>query len=568
MAERGLQLTVGFASVTGKRERNEDFVAAVSPPSHQRAVKGIVAAVADGVSGAAGGRDAAELTVRSFLEAYYELPDTLGVDRCAARAIAAVNRWVTVQGRHDSLRRNMATTFSALVLRGRHAHVVHVGDTRIYRLRQHRLQPLTQDHTHPHPDLQHVLYRAVGLEDPLRVDYAVHGLEQHDRYLLCSDGVHSVLSHSRVQVLLERRADPQQTVQEIIDEAMAAGSQDNITALVLDVVEIPAAAHAELALGMAALPLRKPPKIGETIDGFQLLAVLSEGRYSLLMLAKDVQEQTQVVLKFPQPRVASDAVYRHAFIREAWIAQHAASPWVVEIIELPPQRQSCLYSVMPFYAGQTLEQRLTHSSRVGLSEGIDIAIKLSKAIHTLHRRRIIHRDIKPENVLLLANGGFKLLDLGVARLPGLSDTDEGDVPGTPNYLAPELFTGHRGDERSDMFALGVTLFRMFSGGKFPYPMAEAFSRPNLTRRTLLGELRPDLPPWLDAVLARATQVDPSQRYADSMELAFELENGLARGTGKHIGRQPFYERNPVKFWQSVCLLLIIMLVGLLWRGAT
>lgn len=567
MSERGLQVTLGLASVTGKRERNEDFVGTVLPATHQRATKGVVAAVADGVSGAAGGRDAAEVTVRTFLEAYYELPETLGVDRCAARAIAVTNRWVADQARNDSLRKNMATTFSAAIFRGRRAHIVHVGDTRIYRLRQHRVQLLTQDHTHHHPDLQHVLYRAVGLEDPLRVDYAIHGLEQHDRFLLCSDGVHSVLSDARIQALLEQRTDPQQAAQQLVDDALTAGSQDNITAVVLDVVEIPAAAQSELALGMAALPLRKPPKIGDVVDGFQLKTVLSDGRYSILMLAEDTQEHTKVVLKFPQPRVASDEVYRNAFLREAWIAQNAASPWVVDIKELAPERQSCLYSVMPFYEGQTLEQRLMTRPRIGLAEGIDIAIKLSKAIHTLHRRRIIHRDIKPENVFLLANGGFKLLDLGVARLPGLAELDGDEVPGTPNYMAPELFSGNVGDERSDIFALGVTLYRVFSAGKFPFPEAEAFARPNVTRRIPLGEYRPDLPPWLDTVLARATHPESAQRYADSMELAFELENGLARGAGKITAKKPLYERNPVKFWQVVSLLLALTVIGLLMRGA-
>ena len=565
MAERGLQVTLGLATEIGKRPRNEDFVAALIPNGHQRAVKGVVAAVADGVSGSPGGRDAAELAVRGFLDAYYGLPETLGVDRCAARAIASVNRWITAQARQDSLRSDMATTFSAIVLRGRRVHVIHVGDTRIYRLRQQRLQRLTQDHTHHHPDLQHVLYRAIGLEDPLRADYGLHGVEQHDRYLICSDGIHAVLADKKLQSLLEQRNDPQQTAEQLIADALLAGSQDNLTAAVLDVIEIPAGEQADIELAIAAQPIRKPPAVGETIDGFTIQQILSEGRYSCLVLAEDAREHSRVALKFPQPRVASDETYRHAFLRETWIAQNVNSPWVVEIKELEPSRQTCLYSVMPYYEGQTLELRAQTGPRVTLAEGVDIAIKLAKALHSLHRRRIIHRDIKLENVLLLNNGGLKLLDLGVARLPGFPEFANDEVPGTPNFMAPELFAGESGDERSDIFALGVSLYRLFSGGHFPFPEVEAFARPNMVRRTSLGHYRPDLPAWLDAVLARTLLVDKTLRFADTIELAFELENGLVQGAGRITQKKPLYHRNPTRFWQFVSLLLSLVVVGLLLR---
>lgn len=563
MDSESLQVHIGVASACGRRETNDDFAAAHEDVGNGRATREIVAAIADGISGP-GGRFAAETVVRGFIDGYLSQPSTLGVDRASARALAAMNRWVYAQGRQDPALKNAATTFSALVLRGRTAHVVHVGDTRIYRLRDRSLARLTQDHTHDHPDLKHVLHRAVGLEVAVRADYSTHDVKPHDRYLLCSDGVHAVLAHARLKALLEERTAPEDTARRIV-EAAAASSQDNMTALVLDAVTVPSADRLDLETTVAALPLLDLPKPGAIVDDFELLEVVSDGRYSRLYRARDTREPREVILKFPHPRVATEAVYRRAFVREAWVASQVHSPYVAEVIELPAGRRTRLYSVMPYYRGETLEQRLKRAP-IALETGARIGIELAKAVYALNRRRIIHRDIKPENVMLeAATGGVKLLDLGVARLPGLVADETEDVPGTPSYMAPELFDGQAGDERSDVYALGVTLYRLFSGGPYPYGEVEAFLRPRFAKRAPLSRHRPDLPAWLDAVLARALVVNPAERHGDAMELAFELEHNLAHGTRIVTRHVPLIERNPVRFWQVVsALLLAALLAALVW----
>ena len=123
---------------------------------------------------------------------------------------------------------------------------------------------------------------------------------------------------------------------------------------------------------------------------------------------------------------------------------------------------------------------------------------------TLHRAGIIHRDIKPDNVILLAGGGLRLVDLGVARVPLLEDFPAQDIPGTPSYMAPELFSGRAGDEFSDLYALGVTVYRMFTAA-YPYGEIEPFSRPRFGKPVSLSRYRPDLPAWLDAVIGKALQ---------------------------------------------------------------
>ena len=139
----GLKVSVGFASETGPRKRNEDFAGAVFGPELPEPRHDVIAAIADGMSGAKGGRVAAEIAVRGFLDGFCDLPETMEVQRAAAVVLDALNGWIHSQGQRDAGLKGMGSTFTALVLRGHIAHVVHVGDTRAYRLSRDRLTCLT-----------------------------------------------------------------------------------------------------------------------------------------------------------------------------------------------------------------------------------------------------------------------------------------------------------------------------------------------------------------------------------------------------------------------------------------
>jgi serine/threonine protein kinase len=338
-----------------------------------------------------------------------------------------------------------------------------------------------------------------------------------------------------------------------------------MTALVLDVLDLPPADREELTHSIATLPILELPSTGDVIDDFALGDVLSDGRYSRLFKAVDRRQGRDVVLKFPHPRVASEGSYRLAFVREAWVAARVRSLWIGEIIDVPDERQTRLYSVMPFYEGETLEQRLKRPPQLSLSEGTGIATKLSRAVATLHRAGIIHRDIKPDNVILLKNGGLRLVDLGVARVPLLEDFPAEDIPGTASYMAPELFGGQSGDEFSDLFALGVTVYRMFSAA-YPFGEIEPFSRPRFGKPTPLSRYRPDLPAWLDAVIGKALTVDRTQRFGDVIEFAHELENGAMWAKPAAATKPALYDRNPLLFWKLLSAGLIVLVIVLLaWR---
>ncbi len=559
-----LRCEIGFASERGRRPDNQDFGAARIGRPRLDSRPDVVAVVADGVGGHAGGREAAELTVRSFLDGYFSLPGTLGVRQAAARALDAVNSWIVAQGRVDPGLAGMATTFTALILSGRSGHCVHVGDSRLYRFHEEKLEQVSEDHVAGQGDFSHVLRRAVGMEDPVRIDHGSFSLRPLERYLLCSDGVHGALGAKRLRDILGHRAAPQKTAEDLVAAALEAGSADNCTALVVDILDTPPAEADALRDFFGDLPILPPPEPGRILDDYRLDDRLSDGRYSRLMRAQDLRSGAQVVIKFPQPRVAEDRTYRRAFVHEAFVASRVRSPWIAEVIEQPPGRQTRLYSVMPFYDGETLEQRLNREPRVSYAEGAQIATRVGRAVAVLHRAGIIHRDIKPDNILLLKDGGLRLIDLGVARLPQLEDFPAQDIPGTPSYMAPELFAGAAGDEMSDLFALGVTVYRMFARA-YPYGEIEPFSKPRFGAPASLAARRPDLPAWLEGAIARAIAVDPGKRYGDVLEFAFEIENGAQRGRPAEPKRKSLLERNPLVFWQALCALLVLALLAVLAR---
>jgi len=566
-AERtfGIKARVGFFSATGARAANEDFAGAIFGADLPEPRRDIVAAIADGIGSAKGGRVAAETAVRGFLDGMCELPETTEVRRSGAQVLNALSAWMHSQGRRDSSLAGMGCTFTGLVLRGRIAHILHVGDTRAYRLSGQRLTCLTTDHVREDDARRAaVLYRALGVESEARLDYSAQPTARHDRFLLCSDGVHGYMVDDSIADILRDRSAPADTARALVTAALDSGSTDNCTALVLDVMELPSAASADIGAAILQLPIIPVPQGGESIDGFVLKALLSEGRYTRLFAATDEIEGGDVVLKFPKPRVAEVAAYRQAFLREAWVGARVDSPWLGRIIELPQGRQTCLYTVMPLYQGELLETRLSRAPALGLEEGRHIAIKLARAAAALHREGIIHRDIKPDNVILELDGSLKLIDLGVVRVPGLEDFPPENIPGTAGYVAPEMLAGDPGSVASDIYALGVTLFRAFTG-EFPYGPADAAGAALRERPKELAALRPDLPSWVQDALARAIALDPARRYRDMSEFAAEMEAGPARAPGPPRRPLTLYERAPLTFWKGLAALLALALIVSLLR---
>lgn len=550
-------MAAGFASLTGPRADNQDFGGVHQGTALERARHGIIAAVADGVSGGKQGRVAAELAVRALIDGFYAMPETQGPARAMQAPLSAYNRWLHAQGQGETMT-NSATTFTALALRGRRGHIAHVGDSRAWRFSGGRLTCLTVDHVRPEPDLRHVLIRAIGIEPGLRLDHVDIELAEHDRLLLTTDGVHGALSAAKITAILAENASAEATAQRLTRTALDNGGADNATALVLDIVRLPAPDHDGILAGLSALPFADPPKVGDSIDGFRVEWVLSEGRHTILLVATDSEDGSLVVLKFPRREILSDRTLRLAFAREILIAQRVISPFVLAAHPIRPERQTALYGVQPFLEGETMAKRMGHGLPP-ITSGLETATKLIRAVAALHRVDVIHRDITPDNVILTKDGGLKLIDLGVARLPRVEDFRPDEIPGTPGYMAREQFEGNAGDPLTDQFALGVTLYRWFTG-KWPYGEQEAFQRPRFGRPVPPSRHRPEIPSWLDDAILTAIQPDRDARFGDVVELLRTFEGGGTKAVG--MGRKlALIERDPARFWQLVSALLAAALVA-------
>ena len=169
-----------------------------------------------------------------------------------------------------------------------------------------------------------------------------------------------------------------------------------------------------------------------------------------------------------------------------------------------------------------------------------------KAVAVLHRLAIIHRDIKPENLHLGADGRLRLLDLGVAASDGEDAAEtfnEINNPGTPSYMAPELFAGTRASESSDLYAVGVTLYQLLTR-KYPYGEIEPFQSPRFGDPVLPTRHRPDLPDWLESVLLKAVARAPADRFETAEEFLLALERGAQRPL-RVARRTPLLQRDPL-----------------------
>jgi serine/threonine protein phosphatase PrpC len=550
-----LRIAAGFASSAGRRPDNQDFGGVDLGSPQERALQGVLAAVADGAGGGEGGRTASELAVRGFIDAYRSQSELVGVGAAAAAALEGYNRWLHAQAQIAPSLRGAAATFTAAVLRGRLATIVHVGDSRAWHFRLGHLALLTDDHAALTADGGQRLLRALGLEPNLRLDVKTQAIEAHDRLLLTTDGVHGALSWPALTELLGRRQDPQADAEAIVSAAVAAG-HDNATAVVIDILQTPAPDYSAITAAMAPLPMLAAPSVGETIDGFRLVRLIAENPTTRLFLAKDGAEL--VALKFPRAEAFSSGD-RERFVRELFIGQRIAHPNIGAALQLAEGRQSRLYLAMPFHAGETLEDRLRRGP-LPIGDVIAIGAKVGRGLSALHRAGIAHRDIKPQNILLLDDGEVKIIDLGVARLAQADDLDaleEAETPGTVDFMAPELFEQGRGDALSDQYALGVTLYRMLTD-RYPLGETPPGNRPLFGPAPPAARYRRDAPAWLDATVAKAIALKPQERFGDVAELVFELEHGKRRAAPLARAR-PLIERSPTLFWKLLCGLLALLL---------
>lgn len=557
------EIEIGHASRRGPRENNEDFAGATrSEPGD--AVPGVIAAIADGVSTGGRGREAAQTSVMGLLADFFATPATWETSVALDRLITAQNAWLVAQNRQREGQAGEAalTTLSVLVLQGQSWTIAHVGDTRIWRVAGGEIQRLTQDHAYTQPDQRNRLTRAVGLDELLHVDSLQGELQLGDSFVLSSDGVHGVLKPRRLGELAAAGS-AQQAADAIVDAALAAGTKDNASALVIRVLGLDAARLEDETLRTRHLSPLPRLRVGDVVDGYTVTALVADTGVHRLYQAREQRTQELVALKTLHESRAGDAQERAMLAHEAWLAQRVTERDARGFVRSRAVHEaSALYTVFDWHGGQTLEQLLEQRRRFEVPDIVAAAIQIGRALGRLHRQGVIHRDIKPGNLHLGDDGQWRVLDLGVALSGRESEAARELHAGTPSFINPEQWSGAAADSGSDLFALGVTLYRWLAG-RLPYGEIEPYQGARYRRDPQPpSRIRPDVPIWLDHLVLRAIAIDPKQRFETAEELLLALERGASRPVSAP-GATPLVARDPTALWKialGISLLFNALLV--------
>lgn len=564
-----LQLSVAQRSLAGIKPGNEDALGIRLPDVSERQ-RGAALVIADGVSSADAGRQAAEAAVQGFLSDYYATPDTWSIQSAGERVVTAINHWLHGRGQAHAENQGWLTTFTALVLRGRSAHILHIGDTRVYRLRGDTLEPLTQDHcTRINADTTY-LSRALGMDWRVDIDYRHSDIEVGDLFLTCSDGVHGFISNPQLkQLLREQQHDLEALADTLLATALAQGSNDNLSCQLARVESVGLDTHNELGQQQSRLPV--PPSLlpGQTLDGYFIEAEVHASPRSHLYRVRDSKTGQLFALKAPSEQFEDDEDYRSHFAIEGWIGQRITHKNLIRI-HPPTRAPQCLYHIMDWLEGESLAGWHDRQARVDIAVVVGFARQIVAGLRALHRRDTLHQDLKPDNILLCNDGTLKLIDLGSARVASLQESSPRDVldrPGAADYAAPEYALGLARDTRADQFSLAVTLYELLTG-QHPYgedyDQAQTPAAFHQLRYVSACKYNPHLPLWFDAALRKACAINADNRYEALSELLLDLERPNPGLTPNQ--RLPWIERDPVKFWKWLALVAVLGNVAWLVRA--
>ncbi|MCV0425445.1 MAG: bifunctional protein-serine/threonine kinase/phosphatase [Roseibium sp.] len=561
--QKFLKIETGQFSTAGRKPENQDFYGILEPRGQALVHKGIAVAIADGISTSPVAHIAAETAVKSFLSDYYCTSDTWSVKTAASRVISATNSWLYGQTKQASCRdKGYVCTFSALVLKGRQAHLFHLGDSRIWRLAGQGLEKLTEDHRVQLSSEDSYLARGLGLVQAVEIDYRAFELRSGDVFVLTTDGVHEFIRQGDIAAAIVQSASLDDAAEAIVEQALEAGSTDNLTIQIVRVADLPDASATDLLVEEGTLPPSPLPRVPGEFEGYRLLRVLHASNRSHIFLGEDETSGDLVALKFPSMDMRDDENYLRRFAMEEWIARRISSPHVLKATEIPKERQS-LFLSSEFVEGQTLRQWMTDNPHPDLEAVRALAGQIAKGLRAFHRKEMVHQDLRPENILIDKAGTVKIIDFGSVRIAGVMEAapalDTSEVLGTHQYTAPELFLGYLGTERSDLFSLGVVVYEMLTG-RLPYGASVARATSEKAQAALryrsACSVTERVPDWVDGAIYRAVHPVPGKRY-DALS-AF-LEDLHRPNPEFHSARSvPFAERDPVRFWQFVSAILALL----------
>ena len=558
--------TPALSSNRGSKTRNEDALAIHLAADSLATSKGTVAVIADGVSAASFGAEASHTAAHAFISDYLSTPATWQIKTAAHRVLTSLNRWLYSQG--QSLReaeQGHLTTFTAVIIKSRTAHLFHIGDSRLYLLRAGSLEQITRDHCNRNASGDCHLTRALGLNLNAKFDYHPLPLEPGDTLLLTTDGIHDFIPHKELERTLNKSQNPTEAAAALDALALANASTDDRSLLILPLPSLPEESKADAHRRISALPI--PPDLdpGMILDGLRIEKLLCASARSQLYLVRDEETGRRLVMKTPSPNFSDDPAYLDRFALEEWIGLRTQNPHLVKALARPAK--SCLYLLVEYIDGLSLATWSTRNPTPGVKEVIRFTKQIIEGVRALHRAETLHQDLKPDNIILDGNGCLRLIDYGSCRIAAVAETHAAipreEALGTLDFSAPEYRLGLSPDTRADQFSLAVITYHLLTGGAHPFPKGWERAKTlhhflNLTYRPA-SAINPHVPAWIDTTLKKALSVRPENRYDSLSEFLHDLNHpNPSFNTG--APSLPLAERNPLLLWKLISLALLLALI--------
>ena len=570
--KKTLKVSIGQYSTAGIKQQNQDFHGVYLPEGHVLKQTGIACVIADGIGSSNVSHLAAETAVGSFLSDYYSTSDAWSTQTSAERVIRATNSWLYAQtqqsqGRFDK-DRGYVCTLSALILKQQQAHVFHVGDSRIYRIRDHEIELLTHDHRVWLSSKEHYLSRALGADYRIEIDYRNIELKEKDIFLLMTDGVYEFVTDQQLLDLTLIDADLNQLAKGLVEKALEQGSDDNLSFQVIRVEQLP-----ELNQFHIQQDYVFPQQLskGEVFEGYVIDKILHQNHRSCLYLAHDTQQQP-LVIKTLGVDLQQDKYAVEQFQLEDWVSKRLKHDNLMQCYPHNTEKKY-LFQCYEYLQGETLAQWLHRQEKpLNLDEILPILQQTALALNAMHRLEMLHQDIRPKNIIVLNTESamkIKLIDYGSTAVRGLVEINPKNANrplGTLAFMAPEYFIDHSPSVHSDQFSLAVMAYYLLTK-QLPYgtDLARCNSLKQLKKVQYhsIRKYRPDLPIWLDKILGQALSIEPTHRF----EALSELIHNLMHPSKELLNSKPpaIIERDPLRFWQISCTVLgLLFLLSIAW----
>lgn len=570
--KKTLKVSIGQYSTAGIKQQNQDFHGVYLPEGHVLKQKGIACVIADGIGSSNVSHLAAETAVGSFLSDYYSTSDAWSTQTSAERVIRATNSWLYAQtqqsqGRFDK-DRGYVCTLSALILKQQQAHVFHVGDSRIYRIRDHEIELLTHDHRVWLSSREHYLSRALGADYRIEIDYRNIELKEKDIFLLMTDGVYEFVTDQQLLDLTLIDGDLNQLAKAFVEKALEQGSDDNLSLQVIRVEQLPELNQFHIQQNYVF-----PQQLskGEVFEGYVIDKILHQNHRSCLYLAHDTQQQP-LVIKTLGVDLQQDKNAVEQFQLEDWVSKRLKHDNLMQCYPHNTEKKY-LFQCYEYLQGETLAQWLHRQEKpLKLDDILPILQQTALALNAMHRLEMLHQDIRPKNIMVLNTESamkIKLIDYGSTAVRGLVEINPKNANralGTLAFMAPEYFIDHSPSVHSDQFSLAVMAYYLLTK-QLPYgtDLARCNSLKQLKKVQYhsIRKYRPDLPIWLDKILGQALSIEPTHRF----EALSELIHNLTHPSKELLNSKPpaIIERDPLRFWQMSCAVLgLLFLLSIAW----